>query len=991
MRHAWNQQELDLVSSKRQRARWYLAIHRPQILAHYSVVQTPVGHPVSAVDVLNISGSQFVKEGHTVWVGTGSGLSDLGRVRLRRDQDGWDGPLMPIMETGSGLVRWNEATHMTVVNEFRPWVKHPRYNTATSQWNWDYDYSDAGQLKTYPPMAVMGAPFVGILQNNQISGSFVGENSLAFDSSISAYTWVTPDGRNYFYRGTESSPLVIDFEGASPNGAYMQLFVVDNNAASHIGKRLIFTFDDLSSLPRVAFTSIAGGKAQGGYTTQIYTYGLDDNDLPPGTELIIFEAASYGNTACAMGGNSPFRNNIVFRGWATNEQITKDPATGLAIITAETINGIMANQPSYDTFYAMTSPVPTASEIIGTYNLALDRVTFNHMRWRSTVGDICDFYPASGLAMMIKPVYQDLPRASWWDQLRSNYYEKGMLWGISSDMQSNIFSYEDLNITGASGSYNSFPAFNARHLGGQISIERVFHEIAAQVKMYAVSSVTPYGAESPGEVLGYAGGNVEHTQGLMVDNQDRLITWAGNWRAKQNAEFKRVVTPLAGNMRIDPVPNALIPFTIPADKNARKLNWQNKLFYPQEVTVNYNLGGVTVELVSEEAVNGKGGSSITFPVITSLPPPDPDDNPPPPGPSVGTDIVYVMGTNHLGRTRDFGANHPTWDNVPIPAVTRCWDFILDPWNPKNGGWLSTDQGLYKTANLDSTTPSWSQVLSKSAIESGTGRSNYRSGYKVIGSINKQNYFAFFFIVDTSGQKYLYCAATTDNGSNWVFTEINSFGVGDWAGAADYVPHLVNGNVVLYVAGIQETGSPVTARPQVFKSTNGGVTFSSVGTIGALVAFGNATPYSVHCPYNDNTDGLDVYVANVLGIYKSINGSTFTSLGITPQANISRTSVETYTQDQDIVYVWDSDDNIRVSNSAGAIGSFSTRGSVPGTLKAAGGFPFNSQRYYAVSDSGIYASFDGGFSFIDKTNNYPVAQLSPSASYNKAVIVPVWIK
>lgn len=993
MRHAWNQQELDLVSSKRQRARWYLAIHRPQILAHYMVVQKPVGHPVSAIDVLNVSGSQFVKEGHTVWIGTGPGMSDLGKVRLRRPFDEWDGPLMPIMETGSGLVRWNEATCITVVDEFRPWVKHPRYNTATSQWNWDYDYSDAGQLKNYPPMAVMGAPFVGILQNNQISGSFVGANSLAFDSTIDFNFWQTPDGRNFFYNGTESSPLVIDFQGASPNGNYITYTVIDSNSASHTGKRLIFAFDDLSNLPRVAFTSIGGGKAQGGYVTQIHTYGLDDNDLPPGTELIIFEAASYGNTACAMGGNSPFRNNIVFRGWATNEQITKDPSTGLTIITAETINGIMANQPSYDTFYAQTSPVPTASEIIGTYNLALDRVAFNHMRWRSTVGDICDFYPASGLAMSLHVVYQDLPRASWWDQLRSNYYDKGMLWGISSDMQSNIFSYEDLNITGASSSYDAFPVFNARHFAGQISIERVYHDVAAQVKMYAVSSVTPYGAESPGEVLGYAGGNVEHTQGLTVESQDQLITWAGNWRAKQNAEFKRVVTPLAGNMRIDPIPNALIPFTIPADKNARKLNWQNKLFYPQEVTVNYNLGrGVTVELVSEEAVNGKGGSAITFPVITSLPPPDPDDNPPPPGPSVGTDIVYVMGTNHLGRTRDFGANHPTWDNVPIPTVTRCWDFILDPWNPKNGGWLSTDQGLYRTANLDSVTPTWVHVLTKSAIESATTAVNYRDGYKIIGSINRQNYFAFFFVTDintVSGGNRLWCAFTVNNGTSWTFSAIDTFGIGNWAGAADYVPHLINDNVVLYVAGIDEISSPPSARPEVFKSVNGGATWSSVGTIGSYVIAGNMTPYSMHCPYNANTDGNDVYFSNTTAIYKSINGAAFTSLGIAPQTNISRTAVETYTQDQNTVYVWDSNDDIRVSTNAGA--SFSTRGSVPGTLKAAGGFPFNSQRYYAVSDTGIYASFDGGFSFIDKTNNYPVAQLSPSASYNKAVIVPVWIK
>src|SRR5690606_11331665 len=471
--------------------------------------------------------------------------------------------------------------------------------------------------------------------------------------------------------------------------------------------------------------------------------------------------------ACAMGGNSPFRNNIVFRGWTTNEQIVKDPRTGMAMITAETIDGIMKNQPSYDTFYVQTSPVPTASEIIGTYNLSLDRVAFNHLSWRSTVGDICDFYPASGLAMSIHPVYQILPRASWWEQMRQNYYDKGMLWGFSSDMQSNLFSYEDLNITGNSAAYNAFPEFTAKQMGGQLNIERVYHEEAAQVKLYAVASTTPYGAESPGNVLGYAGGNVEQTQGLMVDTQDRLITWSGNLRAKRNAEFKRVTMPLAGNFRIDPVPNALIPVTLSASANARNISWQNKLFTPNEINVTYDVAtGVKSTLVLEEIVDGKGGSAITFPVITNLPPPDPEDNPPPPGPSVGNDIVYVMGTNHLGRTRDFNANNPTWDNVPIPSVTRCLDFILDPWNPKNGGWLSTDQGLYRTGSLDSSTPSWSLVLSKSTIESTIGGSNFRDGYKIVGSINKQNYFAYFFLATVGGAQRLYCAYTTNNGSSW---------------------------------------------------------------------------------------------------------------------------------------------------------------------------------------------------------------------------------
>ena len=990
MKHTWNQSELDFVSAKKQRSRWYLAIHKPQILAHYSVTSQPVDHPVSAIDTLNISGSQFVDGGHTAWVGTGSGLSDLGKVRVRRPPNEWDGPFMPVMESGSGLIRWNEATHITVVDEYRPWVKHPRYNTATSKWGWDQDYYDAGQLKNYPPQVVMGAPFVGILESGSISGSFVAANTITFDAALIAGSfWSTPDGRNFFYDGTESSPLVIDFVGASPNGNYIKYTAIDTNAASHVGKRLIWTFDKLSDLPRVGFTQISGGKAQGGYVTQIHAYNLNDTEIPPGTEIVIFEAASYGNTACAMGGNSPFRNNVVFRGWTTNEQITKDPLTGMAIITAETINGIMANAPSYDTFYAQTSPVPTASEIIGTYNLSLDRVAFNHMRWRSTVGDICDFYPASGLAMSLHPVYQNLPRASWWEQLRSNYYDRGMLWSVASDSQSNLFSFEDLNITGNSAAYNAFPELNSRHMAGQLSIERTYHEEAAQVKLYAVASTTPYGAESPGNVLGYAGGNVEHAQGLIVDTQDRLITWAGNLRAKRNAEFKRVTLPLAGNMRIEPVPNALIPVTITASANARNLDWDSKLFVANELNITYDVaGGVTTQLVLEEIVNGKGGSAITFPVIKSLPPPDPPDNPPPPGPSVGSDVVYVMGANYLGRTRDFSAPNPVWGTVSIPSVSVCYDFILDPWNPINGGWLSTDQGLYKSTNLNSTVPTWSLVLSQATIEANTS-SGFRDAYKIIGSINVQNYFAYFFVAGgDSSQSNVYCAYTSNGGASWGFSLVGVVEANAWGGAADYVPHLVNNNVVLYTTITQFVGSPATTRPMIAKSVNGGVSFSNNGAMGSLTS-ASVLPYTVHCPYDQNQNGLVVYATNNVGSFKSVDGgATFSDLGIIAQDDVHRHNIETYTQDNQQLFIWDNADNLRLSTNAGI--SFTTKASVPGTVKAAGGFPFDSSRYYAVSTTGIYVSFDGGNSFQNKTNNYPVSQLSPTASSNRAVIVPVWV-
>jgi hypothetical protein len=443
-------------------------------------------------------------------------------------------------------------------------------------------------------------------------------------------------------------------------------------------------------------------------------------------------------------------------------------------------------------------------------------------------------------------------------------------------------------------------------------------------------------------------------------------------------------------MRIDPIPNAIIPFTISSDRNARKLNWNNKLFIPQDVTVNYNLGrGVTTELVSEEIVNGKGGSAITFPVITSLPPPDPEDNPPPPGPSVGSDVVYVMGTQYLGRTRDFGSNHPTWGTVSTPAAERYYDFILDPWNPVNNGWLSTSDGLYRSTNLNSVSPSWSLVLSKSEIETITGRSPYHNGYKIIGSINKQDYFAFFFLCgnNTVGVP-LYCARTLDSGSSWSIVQASEDESSYfWNGGADYVPHLVNGQVVLYVLEEQGILSPPSAQALVRKSTNSGAGWATTDYVGA--SGDTVFPHTVHCPYNNNTAGNIAYVAGArIGMYKTTNGTDFSSLGVVPKNNVCRAAAETYTQENNRVYYWGSDNRIYVSDNGGA--SFGVRGGVPGEVRAVGGFPFNSARYYAVSTTGIYASTDDGHTFVNKTNNYPVSAISPSASYNKAIIVPVWV-
>jgi hypothetical protein len=997
MRQVWNQSELDVASSKMQRSRWYLAIHKPRVIGEFvNDTNFSSAHPLDSlpIDPPYPDGASDVKAGMTVWFGSTQGGSDLGRARIVEDWD--DTGNLYFMESGSGLFRWNDVLYMTVVEEFRPWVRHPTFPAVA--WEMDNAYIQyTDQLETYPPLAVMGAPFVKILDGaGTATGSFVGEHSVSWDDSITEWLWEFPDGDTSSSEGTEAAPVSKEFSGASPGGSYVSLTVTTAGGRTHTGRRLCFAFDDISSLPRVAFTAIQGGTVAGGYRAQIQAYNLNDDDLPPGTEIIIFESASYGSTASELGGNSPYRNNIVFRGWLTDEQIQKTPETGLVVLSAETINGIMNKAPSYDVFYAYKpSGVPSGSQWVATTKiLTPDRVAFNLMRWRSTVGDIVDFFPASKLAISFPMLYQNLPRDNWWNQLKTNYYDRGLLYGVAADMQSNIFAYSDPNITGGSASeFETFPVLTASNIGGTVSIERSHFDATAQVQLYAVSIAQPLGAESPGNVMGYFGGKVERAEGLSIDTQQRLIDWAGNLREKNNAEFKRVAFPLAGNLRIDPVPNMIVPVTVSTEKHGKRIDWEGKSFIPFELQLNYETGGIPLAtIVAEEVVNGKGGSSITFPTIIPVEPPPSPDPAPPPGPVVdgtGDGTVYVMGEYFLGRTRNFSSQYPTWNTENIgPTSDIYYDFILDPWNPTNGAYLTTDSGVYKTTNLDSSSPSWTLVASAATIISSAG--GYWNPYKISASINVQNYVAIFF-EGTSGA--LYCMYSTDGGTSWSYSQIDAQSENiQFGGGADYVPHIVNGGIMLYAIGGEYSGSPPQYRPKCFRSTDGGATWSARGAVGNLLSgWGFAIAYACHCPYDGNEAGNIVYIAAAGSTWKSTDGGmTWTSLGIIPEANVTRHAIETHTENNNIAYIWSQDLTVRVSTDAAA--SFQTRGTVPGTqIKAAGGFPFDSGKYYVVSNTGVYYSNDGGNSFQDKTNNFPTDALSGMATNDRAIIVPLWIE
>src|SRR3990167_10598521 len=661
-----------LWRTRPQQSRYYIAVHNPAVMmsAPLTATQTsPTGSKI-AVGTVESGALANIKKGMTLRIGSASGKYDYGLLRVRKDYISAN--TINTAEYGSGLVNWQPTACITVVEEYRPWAIHPQWDDTGSAWQVDYD-PYTSQLSKYGPLTIMGPPDVGVMVGGKHIGKYVGNLSYAFTptASITSQSWAFANGQTVTSAlGASNAPINITYLNASPNGRINTLTITDASGSSHIGQRLVFAFASLNQLKQVYFDSITGGLQQGGYRTRIYVYGSGASDnYIDGAEVVIFERASYVTSGSSVGGNYPLRENVVMRGWISDESVRIEPFTGEVSFTIETIDAQLRRTASYDQFlesFSAASSWDTAS------GLTIDKAALALLKYRSTITNVTDFHPASEVAATAEIAYRDLPTGTIWDQLTYNY--AGVLGMVGADLQSSVWGMTDIQVTGLSANIPSILEIIKQDRRDAITIDHEHFDTNAMQRLYAIQggSPIPLGAESPGTRTGYFGGRQEITANLVVPDQQTLITWAGNARAKANNPYKRITIPFAGNYRFDSIPQCRFTMTLSANDvtNKRGVDWQKKWFIPYETHINYDArsGAVTTDIVAEAIVDGFGGSSITFstntsPVGTIPPPPIPDPAPDPdPDPQGDRNLVYVWTSTHVSRSRNYLDSSPTYTN-----------------------------------------------------------------------------------------------------------------------------------------------------------------------------------------------------------------------------------------------------------------------------------------------------------------------------------------
>ena len=132
--------ELAKVRSSFQSSKLYLAIHNPTIIFQCQTNQEFASlDRVVEVAYDNATGDYAdILPGMTVWIGSTAGAWDLGQVRARKTATSG---LLYVGENAD--VTWANDVHITVVDEFGIWARHPRVVSDTEIYmDWDVEYDD---------------------------------------------------------------------------------------------------------------------------------------------------------------------------------------------------------------------------------------------------------------------------------------------------------------------------------------------------------------------------------------------------------------------------------------------------------------------------------------------------------------------------------------------------------------------------------------------------------------------------------------------------------------------------------------------------------------------------------------------------------------------------------------------------------------------------------------------------------------------------------
>lgn len=978
-----------------------LFIHSsPVVVFAARVNQAAFSYPFGTVtfDGTTSGDWSFIKPGMTVLFGSTAGADDKGRQRVRSSTSSVLSIGRSSRGTRDGEVDLEDNDYITVVTDYRVWSKIPAMDISDEDdpiIYKDNDIAFVDQTDEIPPKAnIRGGAAAGTIATgtNLLTVTFNGSDSYAVadGATITGYSWDVSTGGT-ITAGTGTNTITATFAAGF---RFVSLTVTDSNGKTHTTRVPVYAFNPASPTT-VPFQVMEHSVTQEGQRCAFRILAdIPASTYADGALVIFWEGEPSGPTD---------RTNVKFWGWHQSDgnSVTAGPKATLrdVVLNCVDVAGRLDTLPGF----------PQSVETHGTPQNWLEMKTPNMdkyidylLRWHSTAFENA-YYVPSGTDSSYPFVILGSDGESLWDQVQRragaivpNYRltcnRNGELKVLPDPMLQEI---ADRTAT----SQVTIAADDWTAVNWEYTRPPRIHWLRGEAIVAHVSEIAPVFCNAPGESPGQ--GETEQTSGeQLAISQTDLNNCEGHRYARLNARNGLVSVALPDDDdRIQPAHMTWVTLDVSGNHAARRgLGFTTDRGLPLEVNISYEYSRAGLvkraELLWEQETSGTPAVTYVPPEIDWDPPwiPPPNELPPPPttqGDGLGT--LYTMTEDVLARTRLLSAVAPAYVSIgPGGGLGPFFDFILDPWSPKTTAYLSTNNGLYKSTDMDTAAPTWSAVLTKATIEaSGVGSGTFGRQYKVLCSINYEGFVIYFYGRGTG----IHCARSLDGGATWSYTASWHAGNTAWRGAVDIVPRLIGGDLKLYLL-IQGPGAGLTVK--LYESADKGATWTTAHTISTGT---NDATYAttVHCPYNGNPDGDLVYfafsdlgagAAARRGFYRTTDGGSTIEELADESNNVKRWAIETYTQDSNIVYYWNEDNELWVSTDGGDNWTQRAAAGLTGDVLSTGGFPYNENQYYVLTSTpGIFLSLDGGETFIDKTGNW---SWDAPTDVGHQVIVPLWL-
>lgn len=660
-------EERNILRSEKQFSKYYLAVHFPAVVFTCELASIPsTNDKIYEIEYDGVISGVYtdVLPDMTCYVGTDPGLSDLGKVRVRKS------PTSSILYIGEcSEIKWNYSgsIYLTVVDEFSIWAKHPRL-LADGSYYMDYDIPYSNQHTNFKPVVNMGTHAAVFLTEGTAEILFDASNSFCYSDGSKTYLW------------TCEGAAISDDEIANPvititsAGTYRVACTVTVGGVSNTGYRYIFAYDDENPpVENFKIGSMSGDFEDGGWSLDIAVF-QEDAEIPDNALVILFSRDYYNNEIHAIGAEEG-RENINMIGWVDdNNEMDVNPIEGSVRFNIRSSSNFIKKLPAFTDGIQSVSGTP--SDWLEMKRLTPDLAVYHLLLYRSTCLNIFDWYPTNDERQISESQGGE---TSLYDQINFNL-EAIFARGWFTRYGHFITNVEQQLIDPDERS--AMPYMTIEDDDWQEKIElNVLSPEHSRVELSGVcfregNAAIALFSLSPGHVFSRWGKTIQVERIALTSSQEYSNTLAGLILGWYNHKYEFSI-PLASNNRIVDI-SGRIYVSIPADQTVRgeaysgkiiirSIDWQES---SEEAGFGYYVLTGECETFEENNVDGDIPYEATGTDIDYSFPPLPEFPPFPPFPPMvlppdvinmtHPEVVVIMTSKGVAYTEDFNADEPEW-------------------------------------------------------------------------------------------------------------------------------------------------------------------------------------------------------------------------------------------------------------------------------------------------------------------------------------------